>query len=161
MSTTNKVNHHIFINMADTSAVLQINSAFRKGSRSKPRRGDPHQSSSTDLQVTVDEVEQEDSRHAHQELRGRVEAAQVNAQHAQLIHRADVRRHHLRGGGDRDGDVLPRAVVTQQGELATHLVSGLRREVDVEPVIRMLCVCYHAGNSQLSGCYVSVTLQVT
>lgn len=63
-------------------------------------------SSSVHLQVSVDEVKDEDAGHADAELHGGAEAAQVDAQDLQLLHGLDVRRHDLGGGRDGDGDVL-------------------------------------------------------
>lgn len=64
-------------------------------------------SSSVHLQVSVDEVKDEDSGHADAELHGGAEAAQVDPQDLQLLHGLDVRRHDLGRGRDGDGDVLP------------------------------------------------------
>lgn len=77
------------------------------------------------LQVSIDEVKEEDSSHTDEELCGRAEAAQVDAQDSELLHRLDVRRHDLLcRRGDGDGDVLPRTVVADQAIFATHPVTG-------------------------------------
>ena len=77
------------------------------------------------LQVSIDQVEDEDPRHADKELRGGTEVAQVDAQHPQLFHRLDVGGHDLVGRGDGDGEVLPSAVVADQAKLA-DAAHGLR-----------------------------------
>lgn len=54
------------------------------------------------LQISIDEVKDKDSSHADEELCDGAEAAQVDPQDPQLLHRLYVGRHHLRGR--RDGD---------------------------------------------------------
>ena len=80
------------------------------------------------LEVSIDQVEHEHPRNADEELRGGTEVAEVDAQHPQLLHRLDVGGHDLVRGGDGDGEVLPRAVVADQAELANaaHRLGGGR-----------------------------------
>lgn len=71
-------------------------------------------------------MKEEDARNADAELGSCVEAAQVDAQHSQLLHRLDVRRHRdLTGRRNGDRQMLPGVVVVHRAEFVTHGVWGL------------------------------------
>lgn len=76
------------------------------------------------LEVSIDEVKDKDSSHTDEELCGGAEAAQVDSQNPQLLHRLYVGWHDLRGRRDGDWNVLPWTVVAHQAIFGTHCICG-------------------------------------